>query len=532
METSRIRHALSAVQLFIERCLRNLEPKIDPGDIDADQWEWRKRYRVWQANREVFLWPENWLEPSLRDDQSPMFKTTMSQLLQSDITDDSAAGAYLDYLSNLEQVAKLEPCGICYEPATGGSGSDVAHVVARTSGAHRKHYYRRYSSGSWTPWEEIKLQIEDNPVQPYVWNGRLMLFWLQIHKRAGATPATVGQHLPKGDGKTPLAKMKMNEISGAVSHAVPALAATQVGAVLCFSEHYNGTWQPTKTSDLNNPLDLGNGPTDPPFDRTKLVLRPWFASDASDESLYLQVTTNDQFPTVGWRFQFGKLEYITLAAGWPNGAGFVLHNTHSAPLRWTDVDPEVLVCPAKARQMPRPGSNNRTLSAEYDRRLFGKPGWWPSDFTVVDSFNILRGAYPQTVRPAQQDVDDQWEQPFFLEDLRNTFYVTTRMPLLTFEQFLGYWAASGRASSHQLEIDIPKLLVAAAPVQPGSPVEYTAQLADAEVGQAVVTTTPDVRAVIGSLERVAFQGRSVGATGSTAAPDAGAVPPIVDGRNA
>jgi Salmonella virulence plasmid 28.1kDa A protein len=96
MLTSRIRHALSSIQLFIERCLRNLEPQVNPKDIDGSQWVWRKRYRVWQANREVFLWPENWMDESLRDDQSPFFKSTLSQLLQSDITNDSAATAYLD----------------------------------------------------------------------------------------------------------------------------------------------------------------------------------------------------------------------------------------------------------------------------------------------------------------------------------------------------------------------------------------------------------------------------------------------------
>jgi SpoVK/Ycf46/Vps4 family AAA+-type ATPase len=26
-------------------------------------WEWSKRYRVWEANRKEFLYPENWLEP-------------------------------------------------------------------------------------------------------------------------------------------------------------------------------------------------------------------------------------------------------------------------------------------------------------------------------------------------------------------------------------------------------------------------------------------------------------------------------------
>jgi len=30
------------------------------------RWSWLKRYRVWDANRKVFLYPENWLEPDLR----------------------------------------------------------------------------------------------------------------------------------------------------------------------------------------------------------------------------------------------------------------------------------------------------------------------------------------------------------------------------------------------------------------------------------------------------------------------------------
>jgi hypothetical protein len=30
------------------------------------EWEWRTRYRVWDANRKIFLYPENWLEPELR----------------------------------------------------------------------------------------------------------------------------------------------------------------------------------------------------------------------------------------------------------------------------------------------------------------------------------------------------------------------------------------------------------------------------------------------------------------------------------
>ena len=105
-----------------------------------------KRYRVWQANREVFLWPENWLYPELRDNQSPFFQQMMSSLLQGDITDDAAASAYLDYLTGLEEVAKLEPCGLYYQPGTADT-DETSYVVARTAGAHRKYYFRQLDGG-------------------------------------------------------------------------------------------------------------------------------------------------------------------------------------------------------------------------------------------------------------------------------------------------------------------------------------------------------------------------------------------------
>ena len=31
------------------------------------RWTWNNRYRVWEANRKIFLYPENWIEPDLRE---------------------------------------------------------------------------------------------------------------------------------------------------------------------------------------------------------------------------------------------------------------------------------------------------------------------------------------------------------------------------------------------------------------------------------------------------------------------------------
>src|SRR5262249_51668810 len=246
MQTSRIRHALSSVQLFIERCLMNLEPRVSPESINREQWEWMKRYRVWEANRKVFLFPENWLEPELRDDQWPFFKEIESELLQSDITDDSAATALLNYLSKLEEVAKLEPCGIYHvEKDDVQRTPEIDHVVARTAGAHRKYYYRKKEGGSWTPWEQIKLDIEDNPVIPVVWKDRLFLFWVRILKQAPLAAPTV-------DPATSVANLNASSVIGAINTKV------NVNAVLCWSEYYNGKWQATKTSDISDPVLLGS----------------------------------------------------------------------------------------------------------------------------------------------------------------------------------------------------------------------------------------------------------------------------------
>ena len=83
METSRIKQAISSVQLFIQRCSLGLEEKQDkygnevgvPNNaIDRDRWEWMQNYRVWEANRKVFCYPENWIVSELRDDKSTFYK--------------------------------------------------------------------------------------------------------------------------------------------------------------------------------------------------------------------------------------------------------------------------------------------------------------------------------------------------------------------------------------------------------------------------------------------------------------------------
>jgi hypothetical protein len=112
MMTSRIKQGICSVQLFVDRCLMNLESKVRADAIDPTVWQWMKHYRIWEANRKVFLYPENWIEPELRDDKTPFFKELESELLQNDLTMDTAETAFLNYLEKLDEVARLEICGM------------------------------------------------------------------------------------------------------------------------------------------------------------------------------------------------------------------------------------------------------------------------------------------------------------------------------------------------------------------------------------------------------------------------------------
>jgi hypothetical protein len=400
MQTSRIRHALSSVQLFIDRCLLNLEPDVSPGALNADYWKWMKRYRVWEANRKVFLFPENWLEPELRDNKSPFFKEIESELVQSDITEDTAASAMLNYLSKLHDVAKLEPCGLFVEQNGVTADDDRVHVIARTSDVHRKYYYRRYEVGTWTAWEEIKVAIEDNPVVPVVWNNRLLLFWVKILKQTPLSMATPPKPA-NSDSKFPdltLNLVKQDAKASADNNLVT------VQAVLCWSEYYNGKWQPAKSSDLNAPASLGQFPPvgAGAFDRSSLRL---WSDEPQPGQLRISINGNVQ------------------------RAGFLLYNTHGLPVSATAMP---LAFPfGYAWWFETAGA---TFPAVYGDRTPEVP---PES---VSREMITRNTVIQAVAPCHH-LSDAWDAPFFLEDRRNVFYVTTHEEPVWISNYRGFGVA-------------------------------------------------------------------------------------------
>ena len=196
-DTSRIVLAASSVQLFVQRIMMSLEHDMSVTQEFMKEWKWRKYYRVWEANRKVFMWPENWIEPELRDDKTPLFKELENELLQGELNPETVEKAYVNYLEKLHEVSHLKVCGMYEE-------SETFHVIAKTAGIPELYYYRRWEDKSqWTPWEKIELDIFNGEeietteftergilITPIVHNSRLFLFWpLFKIKKEPPTPA-------------------------------------------------------------------------------------------------------------------------------------------------------------------------------------------------------------------------------------------------------------------------------------------------------------------------------------------------------
>ena len=495
MQTSRIRHALSSVQLFIERCFMNLEPRVsfippslieqaDGAPNKAKQWEWMKRYRVWEANRKIFLFPENWLEPELRDDKSPFFKEVESELLQGDITEDKAAVALLNYLSKLEEVAKLEPCGIHHAPANQEQRTgEVNHVIARTAGASRKYYYRRFEYGYWTPWEHVKLDIEDNPVIPVVWKGRLLLFWLRILKEAPVDPTK----LPDSSGPTgPIRDLTLSAIRSDANSKAQQNARVRAQAVLCWSEYYNGKWQPAKTSEIERPLQLdrfdpaGSGA----FNRSKLQLRSYELADGT----------------------------LAIHVGGQGSGTFFMYNTHSLPVRGEDAIGTFNF------ELPEPVRRIDLTDAEVvitygDGLLHLNPGGGLS----VQTFNrkVLENRFLDRVVVPDHPMPDRWDAPFFYEDGRHVFYVTTTEKLVEIPIFTGVAVDPG---DDETVLIIPPFVVEDKPLEfpdldGGDPFDPGFLVNPAEVRR-FITEDANIRQGIGATGSIKFGDIAIGPQGA------------------
>jgi hypothetical protein len=188
--TSRIVQGIATIQQFVQRCLLELEHEVEtqyvrfPGvsraAFDPKRWNWMKNYRVWEANRRVFLFPENYIESDLRPDKTAFFRELESSLNEADVTTENVEKTFQSYLQKLDSVARLKTVAHCTDPET-----KLLHVIGRTEDIPGTHYHRTCDKhGVWTGWEALPVEIPSEQLVPVFNNRRLYLYWLEFGEKA------------------------------------------------------------------------------------------------------------------------------------------------------------------------------------------------------------------------------------------------------------------------------------------------------------------------------------------------------------
>jgi hypothetical protein len=194
--TSPIAQGIEAVQLYMQRARMGLEEGVTTERIRPRWWEWMSAYRLWEANRRVFVYPENYIDPTLRRSASPEFKTLIDELRQRQPTDESAAGAMSAYFDGFETISKLVHVGgyrLGAEERENDQIDETTHLVARTNTTPYRYYTRSFTrsrlrhadqvdaaaaeSVVWQPWHRVEATIDAAAVTPVFAFDRLFLLW-------------------------------------------------------------------------------------------------------------------------------------------------------------------------------------------------------------------------------------------------------------------------------------------------------------------------------------------------------------------
>lgn len=185
--TSLVAQAIASVQLYLQRARMMLEPGVtDLSEILPAWWTWLASYRLWEVNRKIFLYPENYLDPAVGDQRTPLFEDLQANLTANEVTEASATDAYRTYFEGLSDLAALKYAdtwwGPMADPATGRT-ADTLVVVGRTAQEPYTYHWRTWvpSSGlPWGPWRKIDLTINAPSVTTVVVLDRPYLFWSEL----------------------------------------------------------------------------------------------------------------------------------------------------------------------------------------------------------------------------------------------------------------------------------------------------------------------------------------------------------------
>ncbi|UAY55448.1 Tc toxin subunit A-related protein [Arachidicoccus terrestris] len=203
VKTSWMVTAMNSLQLYVNRIINNLEPGT-VNQIPEIWWKWMSTYRVWQANREVYLYPENYVDPTLRKFQSTQFEQFINDISKGQITDDNVKKALATYLASISEVSSLELVDAYLDPivtdlpgTANSTRKNTLFLVARSRTQPAAFFTRTIlvttseetvdngtvpgdaTQMQFSPWQEIGLSINSAYATTIAALGRQFIFWVE-----------------------------------------------------------------------------------------------------------------------------------------------------------------------------------------------------------------------------------------------------------------------------------------------------------------------------------------------------------------
>jgi len=193
--TSRVAQAMSSIQQYINGITMNMEPGYQTQYLDQDNINsWKdglSQYDIWAGEVELDTYPENYIDPTLRQSQTAYFKDLITDLNQNTINSDTAQQAVMNYLNKFEQVANLTIVSGYLDSTDQTSGT--YYFLGKSTTSPVQYYWRSFnmdlnvdnvaSSSAWSEWYPMNTAINEEALQGIprltYFNNRLYLFWFE-----------------------------------------------------------------------------------------------------------------------------------------------------------------------------------------------------------------------------------------------------------------------------------------------------------------------------------------------------------------
>ncbi|EAT3345165.1 hypothetical protein EQU55_20935 [Salmonella enterica] len=207
VETSRVAQAMSSIQQYINSIALNMEPGYNTQNLDTNQLQrWNKgadQYSLWGGYVELDTYPENYVDPSLRQNQTSCFKDLVTELNQNTVSNNMAQQAVMNYLNKFEQVANLTIVSGYTDNEDQTNG--IYYFLGKTNTSPVQYYWRSFdmrldvdnvvASNAWSEWYPVNIPLNDDVIQTIprlvYFNNRLYLFWFEKSDSNGSNESSM-----------------------------------------------------------------------------------------------------------------------------------------------------------------------------------------------------------------------------------------------------------------------------------------------------------------------------------------------------